>query len=178
MILITSPLYTNNNEEILTSTGEVLLASIPPVFIYDRTQEDVDRVKTLNSKLQFQTITQEEFLEWKTVLKGALNKEDLQRLCIIMDHISAELHISIVSLTVPEIPNTSWYSTFLNNIQTLLDNFSKHSETPSLPSLSLNTYTKWNIIEKILWDICDIYNNRNVYYAGNNELLSNNNILI
>lgn len=146
--------------------------------IYDRTQTDVNRVKELNLKLQTNQATEEEILEWQDNLKGVINTSDLQRIINNCNYLSEELGVEIVDLSIPEIPTVSWYATLLSNVQTLIDNYIIHAETPDLPIQPLNTFIKWNIIEKSLWDMSDILSASTLYYCNENDLICNDNILI
>lgn len=165
------PILTNNDLSLLVS-GDWL----PP--IYDRTLYDVNRAIELNNKYLNGTITNEEKIEWKNGLKGALNKSDLDRILVDINYLSNKSQVSITSQTIPEIPTISWYSELLTNIQTLVNAIGKRSETPDLPTQPLNTYTKWNIIEKHLQDMYEITSSYVFNYCGNNELYSNDNALI
>lgn len=139
--------------------------------IYDRTESDVDRVKYLENQIRNSAATASELQEWKSDLKGALNKSDLQRIVNNCKVLSELLGVTIVNQTVPEIPTIQWYAQLLNNVSTLKNRYIVHSDTPGLPTEPLNTYEKWNIVEKILWDMNDIFKNSPIYYAtGSGEI--------
>lgn len=142
-------------------------------LIFDRTQEDVDRVKELNQKFRLGTITDEEKLEWQGEMKGALNYSDLERITYYIDFLGDVLDIEVTPQVIPEIPRASWYEVLLENLEELRDNYMIHPDTPMVPSQPLNTYQKWNDIEKILYDLYGIYSARSVYYTGQ-ELYTNN----
>lgn len=147
------------------------------IFIYDRTQDDVNKVKELNEKLQLGTITDEELVEWRTNLKGAINRADLERLLSNMIQLALELHVELITNSIPEIPTVSWYTVFLQDITKIKEAYMVHSGTPGIPIQPLNTFEKWNIIEKNLFDIDDILSHRLIYHCGN-ELISGDDILI
>lgn len=156
---------------------KALFAPLPDIeLIFDRTQEDVDRVKLLNQKYQNGTITEVELAEWNGNLKGALNKSDLTRILFYMNYFAENLSIALTPQTLPEIPRESWYETLHDNLELLRSNYSTHETTPEVPDNPFNTYQKWNDIEKILYDLYDIYSNQNIYYCG--DELYGNNILI
>jgi len=146
-------------------------------FIYDRTQEDVDRVKYLNNQLQLNRATEAEIIEWNSNLKGALNKNDLTRIVAITTYLAEKLNVSIIEQSVPDIPTAPWYAIMLNNVRLVKDAWMTYAETPPLPNQPLNTYEKWNIIEKTLRDIYDILQTKDYYFAGI-DLMCNNNFLI
>lgn len=146
--------------------------------ICDRTLENVNRVIELNSKILNNTATVEEVLEWKTNLKGALNKSDLERIVNNCDYLSDVLGITITTQTVPELPTLSWYQTLLTNIQTLISGYVVYPDTPTLPSSPLNTYQKWNDIEKILFDMNNILETSGMYFCSGEELLCEDNFII
>lgn len=49
-------------------------------WVYDRTQEDVERAKLLTQKYAAGAITETEKKEWASGMKGALNASDLNRI--------------------------------------------------------------------------------------------------
>ncbi len=145
--------------------------------IYDRTQQDVVRVKELLIKIKKGIASEEDILEYNTDLKGALNTSDLQRIVGNIQYLADLLEVSITQQSVPEIPRYNWYNQLLINLQKVLNAYTKYSDTPDVPNHPLNTYEKWNTIEKIIWDIQDIYKNNIPYYAGE-EMFMNNNVII
>lgn len=146
--------------------------------IYDRTEQDVLRVKQLIEEIKSGKAVQEEIVEYKTDLKGALNRSDLERIVGNINYLADMLDVTIQTQTVPEIPRVSWYNVLLSNLNIVLNAYAKYPDTPEIPIQPLNTYEKWNIIEKIIWDIKDLYQINEHYYAGNDELYANNNGII
>lgn len=139
-------------------------------WIYDRTQEDVDRVIELNSKYINGTISEDEKIEWSGGMKGALNASDLNR---IEENtaIIAELVATVVftkSWISSDIPRKSDYERIRDNVQKVRDAWFVLSNTPNTPMHPLNTYKKWNEIEQILHDMYYIYERQqnNYYYCG------------
>lgn len=57
-------------------------------LIFDRTQADVDRVKTLTQRLIAGTATDTEKSEWLAGMKGAYNYADLNRVTAAMDYLN------------------------------------------------------------------------------------------
>lgn len=149
------------------------------IFIFDRTQEDVDRVIELNKKYLNGTITWDEMREWnngtngRPGLKGAFNLSDINRIEGNIDIISK---IFIVTADVKEwklgdIPRTSDYQRIRKNTKKIHALSFVRSDTPEVPDSPLNTFQKWNDIEKILYDAYDIYVRlKNSYYYCGTEL--------
>ncbi len=152
---------------------------ILPFFVYDRTQADVDRVKELNKKYLDGTITDEEKQEWNTGingklgLKGAFNLSDIQRIenntQIIGGLVAASVNVK--TWAYGDIPRVSDYRRIRQNVQKIKEAFLTHSDTPEVPGQPLNTYQKWNDIEKILHDVYYIYVRlKNSYYYCDTEM--------
>lgn len=152
---------------------------ILPFFVYDRTQEDVDRVKYLNEQYLNGTITEDEKHEWNTGingkvgLKGAFNLSDIKRNennCKIIGELVAA-PVIIKEWDYGDIPKISDYARIRENVQKICSAFITHSDTPEVPNQPLNTYQKWNDIEKILHDVYYIYVRlKNSYYYCDTEM--------
>lgn len=125
-------------------------------WIYDRTEEDVARVKELTEKYLSGTITESEKAEWHGDMKGALNLSDLNRVEGNLSVIAELLSLSITTKTwsIGTIPRESDYQRICDNLQTLR-NAIPEVNTPEVPNPPLNTYQKWNDIERIIFDIYD-----------------------
>lgn len=128
-------------------------------FIYNRTQEDVNRVIELNRKYVDGSITEDEKAEWGSDMKGALNLSDITR---IEDNIKALAEFFEVSITPDPYPDKTTrsiprvnrdYKRILDNLQVLRNSWFALSATPATPTQPLNTYQKWNDIERILHDL-------------------------
>lgn len=128
-------------------------------FIYDRTQGDVDRVIELNRKYVEGSITEDEKAEWASDMKGALNLSDITR---IEGNIKALAEFFEVSIGLDPYPDKTTrsiprvnrdYKRILDNLQVLRDAWFALSDTPGTPAQPLNTYQKWNDIERILHDL-------------------------
>ena len=134
--------------------------------VYDRTQADVDRIKELLSKVKFSELTTEEKAELLTDSKGALNMSDLERIKNNIDLMAEVLELRITTTAIPDITTTSYFNEIRQNVQTIRNAGFIRNTTPRVPAAPLNTYEKWNDIEKILHDTYDILMNNFHYYAG------------
>lgn len=125
------------------------------VFVYDRTQKDVDRVKELNLKYLNGTITESEKEKWKQSLKGVLNLSDINRIENNMSVLAEYLSVSLVvkSWRMGDIPRFGDYARIRDGVDSLRGAWVVLPDTPDTPTQPLNTYQKWNDIEQILHDI-------------------------
>lgn len=162
-----------------TSTYIDTFEYVLPFFVYDRTQADVDRVKYLNEQYLKRTITEDEKQEWNTGingkfgLKGAFNLSDIKRnennCKIIGELVSAP--VIIKEWNYGDIPRVSDYSRIRENVQKIRSSFITYFDTPDVPAHPLNTYQKWNDIERILHDVYYIYVRlKNSYYYCGTEM--------
>lgn len=120
--------------------------------IIDRTQQDVDRIKALNAKGYF-NLTAEEKAEWAQDSKGCLNSSDLNRIENNIKVISDILGMSVSLVTVPEIPNQSYYSNLRSRVNQLRTKAVAYKYSTQVPNQPLNHYWKWNEIETLLLDM-------------------------
>ena len=128
------------------------------VFIYDRTQADVDRAKELYN-IGWANMTDAQKEEWLGGLKGCLNTTDLSR---IENNIFAISQLFGAALqtnkdSVPDIPGVAYFSQLLENIKVLRALGFIYLTTPETPREPINTYQKVNDIERILRDIYSVY---------------------
>ena len=132
--------------------------------IYDRTQEDVDKLKDYNARGYF-NLTPEEQLEWLTNLKGALNQSDLERIENDIQILSGVLELDLTTYVgnIPEFPTVSYYKNLRDNVEAIRAYRYRHPETPLTPIQPLNHFTKINDIEHILNDVYTILN-QSLYY--------------
>lgn len=149
-------------------------------FVYDRNKADIDRVLELTEKYMDGTITQEEIAEWNAGLKGALNLSDLERNEYNLYYLAYILQISITTkynpsthqYSIPDIPRPDYYTDLRQNARTIRNTASSlgyiHSDTPTVPASPLNTFDKWNDIEKLLFDIYEMIkiNQEDYLYCG------------
>lgn len=145
-------------------------------FVYDRTKEDVDRVKYLNEQYLKGIITEKEKQEWnagisgKSGLKGALNLSDINRNennCKVISELLA-VTVDIKKWDHDDIPRVMDYTRICDNVRKIRLSFIAHSDTPEVPEQPLNTYQKWNDIERILHDVYYSYVRlkNSSYYCG------------
>ena len=140
-------------------------------FVCDRTGRDVDYVIELTRKYQNGTISDNEKKEWMRGLKGALNASDLNRIESNIASISSILQVEICSCqnnwSARDKPHAEDYERIRNNVKTIRDEWMQLPGILPVPERPLNTYQKWNDIEKILSDIFLVYKNiiGNFYYC-------------
>lgn len=142
-------------------------------FVFDRTQDDVNRLKELNQKYIKGTITESEIAEWMSGGKGALNLSDLNRVEGNVKTLASYLAVSVDTRTWSkgDIPRTSDYKRILENVQKIRDAWFALTTTPITPKQPLNYYEKWNEIERILHDLNYTYEGyRNSFYYCGAEL--------
>ena len=139
-------------------------------FIFDRTAQDVARVKQLNERYKQGIITEDELEEWYQDSKGALNRSDLERNENNMEIMNEIFPVGATASVdnIPELPTNVYYAELLSNVQLFRNLPYTTPSTPQVPSQPLNVYTKWNDIEEILYDVFNTWttNNKVKYYAG------------
>lgn len=127
--------------------------------VFDRKQEDVERALMLNRKYINGTLTEAEKTEWLSGLKGALNAKDLNRIetnCgIVAENIAVVVQTK--SWERKSIPRASDFERICSNIERIRSSYATLKTTPETPEQPLNTFQKWNDIEKILFDVDMIY---------------------
>ena len=64
------------------------------------------------------------------------------------------------------VPTENVYKELLENVETIRSAYCIYSTTPETPSMPLNTFEKWNTIERILSDVHEILLNNFCYYCG------------
>ena len=151
------------NRSVYEDTVEYLL----PWFVYDRTKEDVDRVKKLK-EMGWSRMSAAQRQEWMKGMKGAFNLSDIKRNennCYI---IAGILNVPLITYrdNLPLYPDTAYFDNLLKNVATLREVGYRYADTPEVPEKPINTYQKVNDIEKILHDIYEVYNSNFSYYAG------------
>ena len=96
-------------------------------LIYDRTNEDVTRLKTLRTKVKNRTATEAEFEEWLTSMKGAYNNTDLNRVGEAINYLGGVLKkygysnsaSAKTDWEIGEKPNPKQMKEYLDNINKL-----------------------------------------------------------
>ena len=148
--------------------------------IFDRTQADVDRVNYLREVILNHENTEEEWAEYQSDLKGALNYSDLERIEKNLNTLATLIGLHLHSMARDPIPRIPYFTNLWKNVKLIRESPYHFYNTPPVPDMPLNTYQKINDIERILWDayIMFINNQKAYYYAGNEELYANSNIII
>lgn len=151
------------NKSLYNNTIEYVL----PWFVYDRTQDDVNRVQELRS-IGWENMDASEQSEWLKGMKGAFNLSDIKRNennCYV---IAQMLNVSLRTYrdNWPEHPTETYFDNLLNNVRTLRGLGYRYTETPEVPTPPINTYQKLNDIERILHDVYEVYKSNFKYYAG------------
>ena len=106
-------------------------------FVYDRSAQDVLQMTK----------------------KGVLNADDINRIenntWDIADKIAVP--VTVKSWSVGGLPRVSDYKRIRDNVERIRQGYGIRSDTPVTPEQPLNTYQKWNDIERILFDVNDLY---------------------
>lgn len=134
--------------------------------VYDRTQEDVERVAELSAK-GFSNMTEAEQVEWLNGMKGALNASDIRRIENNVQLLSDVLELNLSTYYGKTVTlNGAYFKQLLVNVEAIRNAYMIHDDTPKTPTAPVNTYQKLNDIEKILHDVYTILNSNFFYYAG------------
>lgn len=141
--------------------------------IFDRTDEDVLKVQTYDL-IGYKYLTNEQKSEWDNGLKGALNYKDLNRIEgnieYLEDVYGAEGLDIKTNWIYTDIPKTSDFQRILNNIEALSELYEVFDTTPNIPNIPINTYQKINDIEKILYDMYWIFENKSLAFARDDKI--------
>ena len=126
-------------------------------LLTDRTQADVDRVKTIAAKGKAGTWTAAEQAEWLRGMKGAYNYTDFNRVESAVKELAAILGVTVTTVTTwnsKSVPKAADIQRYLWNIDKLRTVCSALATTPATPtSMHRMTYQTANEIEQILTDI-------------------------
>lgn len=134
--------------------------------ITDRTEEDVKRVLEMLKK-GWNNFDTKEKEEWMSGCKGAVNDTDLERIRNNIQLMSDVLGLDLETVQTPAIVTDKYFLLLIENVKSIRSAYSIHSTTPEVPKEPLNTFEKWNDIEKILQDVYEIILNNFSYYCGN-----------
>ena len=106
-------------------------------FVYDRSAQDVLQMTK----------------------KGVLNADDINRIENNTGDIADKIAVpvSVKSWQVGGLPRVSDYKRIRDNVERIRQGYGIRSDTPATPEQPLNTYQKWNDIERILFDVNDLY---------------------
>lgn len=108
------------------------------IFIYDRTQEDIERRTS----------------------KAFINSSDLCRIEKNIESISGYISVPVIvkkDWKIGDIPRSSDYQRIKENTKKIRDIYSTYKNIPEVPERPYNTFQKWNDIEKILHDIFFVF---------------------
>ena len=133
--------------------------------VTDRSQSDVYRVLELLKK-GWKDFSDSEKQEWSAGMKGSLNASDLERVQNNIQLLSDVLELNLAVSEVPEFPTVSLFNEIRENTGKIRNAYCIHSTTPIVPDEPLNTFEKWNDIERILDDVYKILLNNFHYYCG------------
>lgn len=129
------------------------------MWITDRTQSDVDRVKEIAAKARTDTWTEAEQAEWVAGMKGALSYTDFNRIesgvLELANILGASVNVK-TDWSVSGYLTTSDASRWLANIESIRSKNSgslKISQTSTPTSMDKLTFDTMNQIESILEDI-------------------------
>lgn len=106
-------------------------------FVYDRSAQDVLQMTK----------------------KGVLNADDINRIENNTGDIADKIAVPVTvkSWSVGGLPRVSDYKRIRDNVERIRQGYGIRSDTPVTPEQPLNTYQKWNDIERILFDVNDLY---------------------
>lgn len=124
--------------------------------IYWREETDVDKVKAYD-EIGYRDLRPEQKLEWMSMMIGALNAVDLNRIEIDEKYIASLINLRQNNKTdwnMLDIFGESDSHRIINNLNDLLMRF-ELQDAPEVPDLPLNVYTKINDIEKLLMMMYD-----------------------
>ena len=106
-------------------------------FVYDRSAQDVLQMTK----------------------KGVLNADDINRIENNTGDIADKIAVPVTvkSWSVGGLPRVSDYKRIRDNVERIRQGYGIRSDTPATPEQPLNSYQKWNDIERILFDVNDLY---------------------
>ena len=142
-------------------------------MIFDRTQEDINAAISLrNQKVkEFEILTSEEIntLERGTITINTLNRIENKQIEIaeLFSQLSINVDIENKNWEETQIFNQSEFQRILDNLNELVKSFYVYSNTPNVPKISYH-FEDINAIEKILFDLEDLYNKllKSFVYCG------------
>mgnify|MGYP006907952775 CR=1 FL=1 len=127
------------------------------IWITDRTQSDVDRVKAITIKARTGTWTEDEKTEWLSGMKGALSYTDFARIEAGISELASILGASVNvknNWSVSGYLTASDASRWLANIEAIRSKNSGGSQIDQTPtSMDKLTFETMNQIESILADV-------------------------
>lgn len=136
------------------------------VWITDRTQADVDRVKELHEKANVGTWTEAEQAEWAAGMKGALSYTDYNRIESGISEIATAIGASVTVKTDWSIDGyltSSDAMRWLSNISNIRSKCSGPGTKKTPSSMDKLTYKTMNAIEQVLVDVEKMANDHLLY---------------
>lgn len=143
-------------DDTLISTVTKTVTQDEYIFIYDRTQEDVDTALRLRASGRADEASD---------LKGCLNISDINRTLANMTVLGVLDDETMDIETVPEFPGALFFDTFLDNADIVKESGYQLEGSPDVPTLPLNDFSKWNALERIFFDNFDIRTTRFKYFG-------------
>lgn len=130
------------------------------MWITDRTQSDVDRVKEIAAKARTDTWTEAEQAEWVAGMKGALSYTDFNRIEAGIRELANVLGASVdvkTDWSASGILSSHDAARWLSNIAAIREKNSGKALTPDTPtSMDRLTFETMNQLESVLSDIEEI----------------------
>lgn len=168
---------------LIGSTGSSTTASMTLYYgllnlITDRTQADVDAVRTLAAK-GWAKMSDTEKAAWTAGLKGAYNAADLNRVGAAVAYVADRLadagyHAPVApkqDWQMQDIPTPAQMQRYLADIGTIRAALTVMPSTPDAPaSMDKLTYTDANDIEQILLDVDALLTNASLAWYQSGEV--------
>lgn len=127
------------------------------MWITDRTQSDIDLVKSVTEKARTGTWTEEERAAWLAGMKGALSYTDFNRIETGVKELADILGASVdvkTDWTVSGILSSLDAARWLSNVAAIREKNSGKAHTPDTPaSMDKLTFETMNQFESVLSDI-------------------------
>lgn len=127
------------------------------MWVTDRTQSDVERVKSITEKARSGTWTDNEKQEWLAGMKGALNYTDFNRIESGIQELASIVGANVSVKTDWRIGGYMKQSDavrWLSNIAAIRSKCAGLDSTPDAPaSMNRLSFSTMNQIEQVLYDI-------------------------
>lgn len=127
------------------------------MWVTDRTQSDVERVKSITEKARSGTWTDDEKQEWLAGMKGALNYTDFNRIEFGIQELASIVGANVSVKTDWRIDGYMKQSDavrWLSNIAAIRSKCAGLDSTPDVPSsMDRLSFSTMNQIEQVLYDI-------------------------
>ena len=127
------------------------------MWVTDRTQSDVDRVKSITEKARSGTWTDDEKREWFAGMKGALNYMDFNRIESGIQELASIVGANVSVKTdwmIDSYMKRSDAVRWLSNIAAIRSRCAGLDSTPDVPAnMDRLSFSTMNQIEQVLYDI-------------------------